>query len=156
MRHSIQITNFDPQPAQSFFEMDDRKLALRHACRRIADAKPGHPCRVSLQDAGVGDELIVFHYPHHDVASPHRASGPVFVRKNARAAQLAINELPGHLGHCQLALREYDENSMPVAAQTARAANWARPFNNCRMNSRCVTSMCTMQRKGVVIARSTG
>lgn len=118
LMHSFQITNLDPHLVQAFFEMDDQELALHHACRTTAMAKPGYPCRVSLQDAEVGEELILFNYPHHDVASPYRASGPVFVRKNACSAGLAVNELPGHLSHRQLSLRGYDEKSMLIAAKT--------------------------------------
>lgn len=119
MQHHFQITNLDPNLARLFFDMDDRELARHNACRLTATAKPGYPCRVSLQDAEPGEALILFNFPHHDVPSPYRASGPVFVRKNAEPANLAVNELPSHLGHRQLSLRGYNEESMLVTAQTA-------------------------------------
>lgn len=118
MQHPFQITILDPNLTSGFFDMDEQELARHHACRMTATVKPGFPCRVSLQDAEPGEELVLFHYAHHDVASPYRASGPVFVRKNAQPAQLAANELPGHLAHRQLALRGYDESAILIQART--------------------------------------
>lgn len=118
MEYQFQVTALDPTATAHFFEMNDEELTKVNACRMTADAKPGFPCRVSLQDAEVGEELILFNFPHHDVASPYRASGPVFVRKNAQLASLGVNQLPGHLGHRLLSLRGYDEKSMLVAAKT--------------------------------------
>ncbi len=120
MRHSFQVTAIDPAETSRFFELSDTELAALNACRKTADKKPGFPCRVSLQDAEPGEEVILFNYPHHAVASPYRASGPVYVRKNARLAALAPNELPGHLTHRLLSLRGYDEAAMLVDARTVQ------------------------------------
>src|SRR5207244_12139960 len=72
----------------SFFAMDDRELAEHGASRCVADQKPGYPCRVSLVDAEPGERVILLPFEHHDVCSPYRASGPIFVREEARQADL--------------------------------------------------------------------
>ena len=59
-----------------------------------ADGKPGYPCRISLQDAEVGEELYLFSHSPFSAANPYRETGPVLVRKNAIPASLDVNELP--------------------------------------------------------------
>ena len=120
MQHNFQVLSIDPTETSHFFDMTDDELAAVNACRRTADRNPGFPCRVSLQDAEVGEEVILFNYLHHDAASPYRATGPVYVRKNARRADLSANQLPGHLSHRLLSLRGYDAGSMLVDARSAK------------------------------------
>ena len=68
--------NFEP-----FFAMSDAELAALGARRvRRRRAAPAFPCRVSLADAEVGDELLLLPFEHLSTRSPYRASGPVFVR----------------------------------------------------------------------------
>ena len=74
----------------------------------LADAEPGFPCRVSLEDAKVGETVLLLPYTHHDVGSPYRASGPVFVRRHAAEARLGPGEVPQMLRHRLLSVRAYD------------------------------------------------
>jgi hypothetical protein len=100
----------------SFFELNDELLTAQKARKMIVDKKPGFPCRVSLVDAEVGEEVILLPYCHHEVSSPYRASGPVFIRKGAVAAALEVNEVPQMLLHRLLSLRAYDSSGMMVEA----------------------------------------
>jgi hypothetical protein len=83
----------------------------------VADEKPGFPCRVSLVDAEPGEEVILVPFTHHDVGSPYRASGPIFVRVNAQTARPEVNEIPVLLRSRLLSLRAYDAAAMMVAAE---------------------------------------
>ena len=50
--------------------------------RRMRSDQPvGFPCRVSLEDAPVGEEVLLLPFTHQDSRSPYRASGPIFVRR---------------------------------------------------------------------------
>ena len=100
------ITGLDPAEFASYFALSDAELAAAGARRMVADG-PGYPCRVSLVDADVGDELVLCHYLHHDVESPYRASGPIFVRRVARRAT-HIDIVPPVLSSRLLSLRAYD------------------------------------------------
>lgn len=107
-------------PAEQFwplFEMSGEQLAKCGAKRCIADAKPGYPCRVSLEDAEVGETLILLPFAHHDIDSPYRASGPVFVRVGARQAQPQANEVPDSVRHRLLSVRAYDAGGSLVDAE---------------------------------------
>lgn len=83
----------------------------------MADAKPGYPCRVSLCEADVGERVLLVPFAHHNVDSPYRSSGPVFVREHADMALLAVNEVPDSLRHRLLSLRGYDSANMMLAAE---------------------------------------
>ncbi|HST30127.1 MAG TPA: DUF1203 domain-containing protein [Chthoniobacterales bacterium] len=78
------------------------------------DAKPGFPCRVSLQDAEIGETVILLPFVHHSVDSPYRASGPIFVRENAREADLDVGEIPEVVSTRTMSVRAYDKNSMMI------------------------------------------
>jgi hypothetical protein len=92
------------------------ELRARGARRVVADSKPGYPCRVSLVDAEPGESLLLLPFTHHDVDTPYRASGPIFVREDARTAVLAPDEIPLMLRTRLLSIRAYDAQSMLVGA----------------------------------------
>lgn len=105
------------------FAMSDSELRSRGAVRMIVDEKPGYPCRVSLEDAEPGEEVILLPYQHHKTDSPYQASGPIFVRKGVKSANPAMNEIPVMLHHRLLSLRGYDKNGMMISAAVAEGKN---------------------------------
>ena len=96
----------------------------------IVNEKPGFPCRVSLEDANIGEEVILFPFKHHNVNSPYQSSGAIFIRKNARAAQLEINEIPTMLEHRLLSLRIYDGDGMMVDGRTVEGNILGKEIEN--------------------------
>jgi hypothetical protein len=84
------------------------------------DQYPGFPCRVSLEDAQIGESIIALPYIHHDVKSPYYSSGPIFVRKNIKTAQLKTNEVPNFLSHRFLSVRAYNNEAMMIDAATTQ------------------------------------
>jgi Protein of unknown function (DUF1203) len=103
--------NFEP-----FFSMSDGELAALGARRVVADEAVGFPCRVSLADADVGDELLLLPFDHLLTRSPYHASGPVFVRKGARRAVLEPGAIPPYVTRRWMSVRAYDAEDMMVAA----------------------------------------
>jgi hypothetical protein len=78
--------------------------------------RPGLPCRVSLEDAELGDELLLLPYVHQPAASPYQASGPIYVRRSSKQRRLAVGELPGYVTGRLMSVRAYDSAHMIVAA----------------------------------------
>jgi hypothetical protein len=109
MKNGFQIVGLRLTNFQSLFPLNDLELARKGARRLIVDAKPGFPCRVSLEDAEIGEQVILLPFSHHDVDSPYRASGPIFVRENAREARLAPGEIPEVVASRTISLRAYDD-----------------------------------------------
>jgi Protein of unknown function (DUF1203) len=114
---SFQIQALPSDPFLPLFALSDDELRARDIRSVVADAHPGYPCRVSLQDAREGERLLLLPYDHHRVDSPYRASGPVYVREAAQQAHPAAGEVPALLRSRVLSLRAYDARGMMVWAE---------------------------------------
>src|SRR3954468_20424358 len=55
---AYRIEGLASEAFESLFSMTDGELAERNAVRVTADAGGGYPCRVSLEDAAPGEELV--------------------------------------------------------------------------------------------------
>jgi hypothetical protein len=113
---SFRLVGLGAEHFEPFFAMSDDELAALGARRVVADESPGFPCRVSLADAQIGDELLLLPFDHLLTRSPYRASGPVFVCKGARRAVLAPGELPPYVTRRWMSVRAYDADDMMIAA----------------------------------------
>ncbi len=109
---NFKIKSLESSEFSSLFDLDISALEKIGAIKMIVDECPGFPCRVSLEDAEIGEEVILMPYQHHQTNSPYQASGPIFVRKIAQTAQLEINQIPKMLNHRLLSLRGYDSNAI--------------------------------------------
>ena len=96
----------------------DNELVNKHAKWITVDESPCYPCRVSLIDANVGERVLALPFMHHDVESPYKASGPIFVRENAKTAKLDIGEIPEMLRHRLLSVRAYNSEKIIIAAES--------------------------------------
>jgi hypothetical protein len=112
---SFRITGLPTAPFADLFALSDRELAARGAMRRIADGKPGYPCRISLTDAEPGQEVILTHFEHHAVDSPFRSSYAIYVREGEETYD-AVDEVPEQLRLRLLAVRAYDSDGMLISA----------------------------------------
>ena len=105
--HALPAARFAP-----LFALSDDELAARDIRRVVADQAASFPCRVSLLDAEPGERLLLLPHEHHAVATPYRASGPVFVRESATDTTPAIGEGPEHLRRRLLSIRAYGDDGM--------------------------------------------
>lgn len=113
-------------PAASFsplFALSDAELLLRGARRCVADSHPGFPCRVSLADAEVGATLLLVNYEHQPADTPYRATHAIFVRENAKQAQLEGGEIPESLQLRLLSVRAFDSTGMLLEADVVEGRN---------------------------------
>jgi hypothetical protein len=116
---NFQIKSLKAAEFSNLFELDQSGLQRIGALKMTVDKKPGFPCRVSLEDAEIGEEVMLLPYQHHKTQTPYQSTGPVFVRKNAETARLKINEIPQMLQHRLLSLRAYDRNGMMKESSVA-------------------------------------
>jgi hypothetical protein len=103
-------------PFEPLFALSDAELVQRGMTRMTADEKPGFPCRVSLEDAGPGERLILLPFEHQPAHSPYRASGPIFVREQAAKPFNEVDVVPPVLRGRMLSLRAYDATDCIVEA----------------------------------------
>ncbi len=92
--------------------LTDDDLAARGARRVTADARPGFPCRVTLEDAEPGESLILFNHVSHDVPTPFRSAYAVYARETAAEPACYIDEPPPVFAGRALGLRGFDAEGM--------------------------------------------
>jgi hypothetical protein len=94
------------------FVMNEAELAKHNAVRVSAGADKGWPCRVSLEDAKTGENLILFNHVSHDVATPYRNAYAIYVRENATDADAYIDQTPPVFEGRPMAFRAFDKEGM--------------------------------------------
>lgn len=112
------IRGLDADRFAPLFGLDEAGLAASNARRVTATADRGFPCRISLEDARAGEELILLHHVSHDVATPYRSAYAIYVRPGVTAATYRDETPPVFEGR-PLALRAFDVAGMLQAARIA-------------------------------------
>jgi hypothetical protein len=111
----FRIRGLPAEPFADLFNLSDTELAQRFAVRRTVDADHGYPCRISLTDANVGDEVILVNHEHLDVASPYRSRYAIYVRQGEVRFD-AVDTVPDMLRRRLLSLRGFDAEGMMTSA----------------------------------------
>ena len=114
--NSFQIQPLAAGSFAHYFDMSEGELAACQARRIVADSKPGFPCRVSLEDAEIGETLILIHHTHQPADSPFRASHAIYVREGVASATLKPGYVPELIRMRLISLRGFDETHMMVDA----------------------------------------
>ena len=78
---NFQLRGLEPALFEDLFGLTESALAERGMRWMRVDKPVGFPCRISLEDAPVGEDVLLLTFTHQDSRSPYRASGPIFVRR---------------------------------------------------------------------------
>ena len=78
---AFRIRGLSPAQFAPLFALDAAALAERSMRLVAVDSPHSAPCRVTLEDAAPGEQLLLLPFAHHMAHSPYRASGPIFVRE---------------------------------------------------------------------------
>jgi hypothetical protein len=114
---NFQISSLDVDQFAHLFGKDSETLARLGVDRVVANAHPGYPCRVSLQDAEVGETVLLMNYEHQSATSPFRSSHAIYVREHARQSVPEMNVVPDSLRCRILSVRAFDESGYIVDAE---------------------------------------
>lgn len=110
------LQGLDPQRFAALFALDEAALAVRDMRRVTVDKPVGFPCRLTLEDAPVGERVLLLPYVHQEGRSPYRASGPIFIRAGVAERRRVVGELPPYLTLRLLSVRAYDADDLMVDA----------------------------------------
>ena len=113
---SFSISGLPAEEFQPLFAMSDEELKARGVIRKTADAKPGYPCRITLEDAEPGESVLLLNYESHKTDSPYRSSYAIYVRENAAMAPTLTDELPSVFKGRPIALRIFDKAGNLIGA----------------------------------------
>jgi Protein of unknown function (DUF1203) len=112
---SFRITGLPAAEFADLFSLSDDALRARRAVRRVADARLSFPCRVSLTDAELGDDVVLVHYEHQRADTPYRSSHAIYVREG-EATYDEVDQVPDQLRRRMLSVRAFDDSGMIVGA----------------------------------------
>jgi hypothetical protein len=89
----------------------------------VADESPGYPCRQCLEDAAVGDELILVSHDPFTANSPYRSASPIFLHRAPCQPYVSDDVLPEQLTRRQLSVRCFDRDEMMIDAAVIDGAD---------------------------------
>ena len=115
----FRITGLAAEPFSALQHASDEELRRRGIERMVVDEPNSAPCRISLQDAAVGEEVLLLNFAHLDVANPYAGSGPIFVRRSATERFDAVNVIPDQQRRRLLSVRAFDSTDHMVDAEVA-------------------------------------
>jgi len=117
---TYQITGLEPSQFAHLIGLSDAELEAQGAVRMTADKRPSFPCRVTLDDAEIGETLLLINHVSHGGDNPYRASHAIFVSEAATEAAHYKDEIPPALDRRILSLRAFDADGMMTDAALAQ------------------------------------
>lgn len=118
---SFRIVGLAPEAYAHLWRASAQELEQVGARRMVVTEKPGAPCRVSLDDAEIGEDVILLSHEHQPNATAYRQQGPIFIRDIGRRFDQA-NSIPPAFARRPLSLRAFDDAHMMVDAELTDGA----------------------------------
>ena len=149
---SFRVLGLSPDQFRPLFAMADAQLHQLGARRVIAD-DPSMPCRVSMEHAELGEELLLLNFEHQPANTPYRATHAIYVRKVADRAFEAVDTVPEVLASRLLAIRAFDGQHMMIDAEVCEGTQAAEMFERFLANPRTSYLQVHNARRGCYAAR---
>ena len=149
---SFRVLGLSPDQFRPLFVMPDTQLHQIGARRVIAD-DPRLPCRVSLEHAELGEELLLLNFEHQPANTPYRATHAIYVRKLAEKAFESVNIVPEVVASRLLAVRAFDAQHMMIDAEVCEGIHAAEMFERFLDNPQTSYLQVHNARRGCYAAR---
>ncbi len=149
---SFRVLGLSPDQFRPLFAMSDAELHRLGARRVIAD-DPSMPCRVSMEHAELGEELLLLNFEHQPANTPYRATHAIYVRKAADRAFEAVDTIPEVLASRLLAIRAFDSQHMMIDAEVCEGTQAAEMFERFLANPQTRYLQVHNARRGCYAAR---
>src|SRR5262249_11251224 len=115
---AYRVRGLSPESFDPLFDLGNAELKARGIERVVVKAKPGAPCRISLDDADIGETVLLLNYLHQPADTPYRQQGPIFVRRGC--AGFDADRLAPALLVRPLSLRAFDSHGSMLDADLAQ------------------------------------
>ncbi|MBW8813897.1 MAG: DUF1203 domain-containing protein [Caulobacterales bacterium] len=117
---SFVVTGLPSEPFQHLFGLSDEALAGLGVVRKTVDAPVGFPCRITLEDAPVGETVLLLNYEHQPAETPYRSRHAIFVREGRHESARYVDEAPPALAARRyISLRAFDGQGNIVGSDVA-------------------------------------
>lgn len=117
---TYRIRGLEPSLFAPLYGLADEDLAKQGTIRMPVTGSPGFPCRIRLDDAEVGQTMLLLNHVSHDVANPYRARHAIFVTEGSLEPADVTDALPPALERRILSLRAFDAAGMMSDAVLAQ------------------------------------
>jgi hypothetical protein len=114
---SYRITGLPIEEFAGFLSKSPEELRALNITVCVADAPASYPCRITLEDAEPGEELLLLNYAHLTGATPYASSGPIFIRRNAAGTRTVTDDIPEQQRRRLLSVRAYDRAHFMLDAE---------------------------------------
>lgn len=148
---TFQITGLDPAPFAHLHALSDEQLASGGMERVRIGQKNVAPCRISLDDAEIGETVILLNYTHQAGDTPYHQQGPIFIRETTHHFA-ARDEIPPALARRTLSLRGFDDRHVMIEADLTEGADAATLIERFFANPRVAYVHAHYARRGCYAA----
>ena len=121
---SFRVTGLDPDLFADLHALSDAALKEKGVERVRVTEKPSAPCRITLDDAEIGESVLLLSYDHQPADTLYRQQGPIFVREASKRFE-GRDVVPPALARRPLSLRGYDNAHMMIEAELVEGAEAA-------------------------------
>src|SRR5208282_3795548 len=149
---SFRVLGLSPDQFRPLFAMPNSHLHELGA-RRVTADNPRLPCRVSMEHAELGEELLLVNFEHQQANTPYRASHAIYVRKAANRAFETVDTIPEVLASRLLAVRAFNAQHMMIDAEICEGAQAAMMFERFLANPQTTYLQVHNARRGCYAAR---
>lgn len=149
---SFRIQGIDPSQFADLHTLSDEALKARHIERVTVTEKPSAPCRISLDDAEIGEDVLLINYDHLPVETAYRQQGPIFVRAIEQRFD-DVDVIPPAMARRTLSLRAFDADHMMIEADLVEGRDAAELIARFFANPAVTYMQAHYARRGCFAAR---
>lgn len=111
------IRGIDPSPYADLWSATDDALARHQAKRVTVAAFPGYPDRIGLDDAPLGEEVLLVNHEHLPVETPYRSRYAVYLRRGLQEPAEYRDQVPPALARRTLSVRAFSREDEAIDAR---------------------------------------
>jgi len=149
---SFRITGLPAADFQHWFVLGDAELAALGGVRRRVDAPNAYPCRISLTDAAVGDDVLLINHEHLPVDSPYRSRHAIYIRAGEETFD-AVGTVPDMLRRRLLSVRAFDVAGLMTGCDVVEGRDLERVIGDLFVDAQAAYLHVHFARPGCYAAR---
>jgi len=149
---SFRIIGLAPEDFAHLHLLGDVELAAQGVERVRIEREHVAPCRVTLEDAAPGEEVLLLSYRHQPAHTPYRQAGPIFVRAGGTGTDV-VDQIPPALARRTLSLRAYDSEGAMIDADLTEGAQAPTLIEKMLANANVAYIHAHYARRGCYAAR---
>jgi hypothetical protein len=147
------ISGLSAEAFRPLFGLSDALLASQGVVRHTIETHPAAPCRITLDDAEIGETVLLLNYEHQGADTPYRSRHAIFVREAAQDAMTYRDELPPALARRLLSVRAFDADHMMIEADVVEGEEAKPLIEQFLANPRAAYLHAHYARRGCFAAR---